>query len=77
MSKVIYEKDGRIGRITLNRPEVMNAIDDDVPVELADCVARANADAGVHVIVLCGSRRGVLRRLRPDLLRARQRRHAA
>jgi hypothetical protein len=35
MSKVIYEKDGRIGRITLNRPEVMNAIDDDVPVELA------------------------------------------
>ena len=28
MSKVIYEKDGRIGRITLNRPEVMNAIDD-------------------------------------------------
>jgi enoyl-CoA hydratase len=37
MPKVIYEKDDRIGRITLNRPEVMNAIDDDVPVELADC----------------------------------------
>jgi enoyl-CoA hydratase len=54
-NKVIYEKDGRIGRITLNRPEVMNAIDDDVPVELADCVARANADAGVHVIVLSGA----------------------
>jgi enoyl-CoA hydratase len=55
MPKVIYEKDRRIGRITLNRPEVMNAIDDDVPVELADCVARANADAGVHVIVLAGA----------------------
>ena len=55
MSKVIYEKDGRIGRITLDRPEVMNAIDDDVPVELAECVARANADAGVHVIVLSGA----------------------
>lgn len=55
MPKVIYEKDGRIGRITLNRPEVMNAIDDDVPVELAACVARANADAGVHVIVLAGA----------------------
>ncbi len=55
MPKVIYEKDGRIGRITLNRPEVMNAIDDDVPAELADCVARANADAGVHVIVLSGA----------------------
>ena len=55
MPKVIYEKDGRIGRITLNRPEVKNAIDDDVPVELADCVARANADPGVHVIVLSGA----------------------
>ena len=55
MPKVIYEKDGRIGRITLNRPEVMNAIDDDVPVELADCVASANADPGVHVIVLAGA----------------------
>src|SRR5262249_49159351 len=55
MPKVIYEKDGRIGRITLNRPEVMNAIDDDLPVELADCVAKANADGGVHVIVLAGA----------------------
>jgi enoyl-CoA hydratase len=55
MPKVIYEKDGRIGRITLNRPEVMNAIDHDVPVELADCVARANADWGVHAIVLSGA----------------------
>ena len=40
MPKIIYEKDGRIGRITLNRPEVMNAIDDDVPRELAEAVAR-------------------------------------
>src|SRR5208283_2482866 len=54
-AQVIYEKDDRIGRITLNRPEVMNAIDDDVPVELADCVARANADGDVHVIVLSGA----------------------
>lgn len=31
MEKVLYEKDGRIGRITLIRPEVMNAIDDELP----------------------------------------------
>jgi enoyl-CoA hydratase len=55
MPKVIYEKDGRIGRITLNRPEVMNAIDDDLPVELAECVGQANADPGVHVIILSGA----------------------
>jgi enoyl-CoA hydratase len=58
MTKVNYERDGRIGRITLNRPEVMNAIDDELPVELADCVARANADAKVHVIVLSGAGKG-------------------
>ena len=57
MSKVLYERDGRIGRITLNRPDVLNAIDDDLPRELEAAVARANADAHVHVIVLAGAGR--------------------
>lgn len=57
MTKVLYEKDGRIGRVTLNRPEVLNAIDDELPVELAAAIARANADAGVHVIILAGAGR--------------------
>ena len=57
MAKVLYEKDGRIGRITLNRPDVLNAIDDDVPRELAACVEEANGDPGVHVIVLSGAGR--------------------
>jgi len=55
MSKVLYEKDGRIGRITLNRPDVMNAIDDDLPGELAGAVAKADSDPGVHVMVLSGN----------------------
>ncbi|SDI62779.1 enoyl-CoA hydratase [Lutimaribacter saemankumensis] len=55
MSKVLYEKDGRIARITLNRPEVMNAIDDEVPVLLEEAVKRADADDGVHVMVLSGA----------------------
>jgi enoyl-CoA hydratase len=55
MPKVLYEKDGRIGRITLNRPEVMNAIDDDLPCELAAAVGQADADPGVHVMVLSGA----------------------
>ena len=57
MGKVLYEKDGRIGRITLNRPEVMNAIDDGVPRLIAEAVAAANEDAGVHVIILAGNGR--------------------
>lgn len=55
MPKVLYEQDGRLARITLNRPEVMNAIDDDLPSELAEAVARADADRGVHVMVLSGA----------------------
>ncbi len=54
MSTVEYEKDGRIGRITLNRPDVMNAINDELPVDLAAAVAEADADPGVHVMVLSG-----------------------
>jgi enoyl-CoA hydratase len=55
MPRVLYDKDGRIARITLNRPEVLNAIDDEMPAELEAAVERANADAGVHVILLTGA----------------------
>src|SRR6185312_3828427 len=57
MPRVLYERDGRIARVTLNRPEALNAIDAELPAELQDAVARANADAGVHVIVLSGAGR--------------------
>ena len=55
MSKVLYEKDGRIGRNTLNRPEVMNAIDDDLPSDLSAAVAEAVHDRDIHVMVLSGA----------------------
>ena len=51
-NKVLYEKDGRIGRITLNRPDVLNAIDDELPGALAEAVARAEADPGIHVMAV-------------------------
>ncbi len=56
-SSVILEKDGRIGRIILNRPDVLNAIDGDMPQVLADRVEEANADPDVHVIILSGAGR--------------------
>ncbi len=58
MTRVLYETDGRIARITLNRPEVMNAIDDALPNELAAAVERACQDDGLHVIVLGGAGKG-------------------
>ena len=55
MSTIHYEKDGRIARITLNRPDVRNAINDEMPVEIAAAVARADADPDVHVMILSGA----------------------
>ncbi len=56
-TSVLYERDGRIARITLNRPEVLNAIDDEIPSALSDAVARADADPDVHVMLLSGAGR--------------------
>jgi enoyl-CoA hydratase len=53
-----YETAGRIARITLNRPERLNAIDEKMPGEIRAAVERANADDGIHVIVLAGAGRG-------------------
>ncbi len=53
-----YEADGRIGRITLDRPERGNGITLQMPRELSACVERANLDPEVHVIALAGAGSG-------------------
>ena len=58
MKKILYKKDGRIGRITLNRPEKLNAIDDDIPNLLQDAIIKAENDPDIHVIILSGKKLG-------------------
>jgi enoyl-CoA hydratase len=58
MNTIAYEVDGRIARITLDRPERGNGITLEMPGELADCVERANLDPAVHVIALAGKGKG-------------------
>jgi enoyl-CoA hydratase len=53
-----YEVDGRIARITFNRPHAGNAITSETPIELADAVERADLDPRVHVILLSGRGKG-------------------
>jgi enoyl-CoA hydratase len=57
MSSVLYRGDGRIARITLNRPDVLNAIDETMPAALQAAVEEANSDRDVRVIVLTGAGR--------------------
>ena len=53
-----YETDGRIARITLDRPERGNGITLETAPELTACVERANLDPEVHVIALAGNGKG-------------------
>ncbi len=53
-----YEVDGRVARLTFDRPDQGNSITPDTPVELADAVERADLDPRVHVIVLSGRGKG-------------------
>ena len=52
-----YQTRERKAYITLNRPERLNAIDDDMPREIRQAVERANDDDSVRVIVLGGNGR--------------------
>jgi len=55
---VEYEVDGRVARITLNRPERGNAITPELIAGLVACVERADLDPRVHVLLLSGNGSG-------------------
>jgi enoyl-CoA hydratase len=52
---VRYEVDGRIARLTLDRPGRGNGITRALIVQLAECVERADLDPSVHVLLLAGA----------------------
>lgn len=58
LGTMTYDKDGRIARITLNRPDRGNGITLQMPRELALCVERADLDPDIHVIALSGKGKG-------------------
>jgi enoyl-CoA hydratase/carnithine racemase len=58
LSTIRTELDGAVLRVTLARPERLNAINDVMHVELRDLYARVAADADVEVVVLTGEGRG-------------------
>src|SRR3990167_10396120 len=54
---VLYETDGAVATITLNRPERLNTIVPPLPEELEQAVIQANHDRDVRVIILRGAGR--------------------
>ena len=78
MPALEYEKRGHTAVITLNRPDVHNAMDSEVMVRLAEAWQDVAADDGVRVAIITGagerafSSGADLRKLIPLMSRARQ-----
>lgn len=49
-----YEKEGSVARLTLNRPEVYNAFNNELTFELQDAFKQIKRDDDVRVVVLTG-----------------------
>ncbi len=55
--KILLNRENGIATITLNRPEVLNALDHEIEVELGQAIREAGDDEGVRVLVITGAGR--------------------
>ena len=60
MSTVLLEKKGHIALLTLNRPEVLNALDDQMRIDLIAVLDEVERDDDIYVAVLTGAGRAFL-----------------
>jgi enoyl-CoA hydratase/carnithine racemase len=59
MTQVVQIEDrDRVRILTMNRPDKLNALDNALTTALLDALLQADADAGVHAVVLTGAGRG-------------------
>jgi len=56
-SEVLYDVDGTVATVTLNRPERMNTISGTMLNQLTQALAKAGDDAGIRAVVLTGTGR--------------------
>ena len=57
MDEIQYEVSGHIGRLTINRPEKMNAMNNEMYAAIGDAVRNAERDANVRCVIVTGSGR--------------------
>ena len=55
---ILYERQGRAARITLNRPDRLNAFTAAMHAGLREALDRAAEDRGLHCVVIAGAGRG-------------------
>ena len=54
---VLAERDAAVLRLTLNRPERLNAVSEELYTELLECLVEAERDRGARCVVLTGAGR--------------------
>ena len=52
---ILVSRSDRVGTITLNRPEALNALNSQVMAEVTSAAAEFDADAGIGAIIITGS----------------------
>ena len=52
---VLYERERGIGLITINRPEVYNALNDALLMKLGDVFGKIKYDSEIGVIIITGA----------------------
>jgi 2-(1,2-epoxy-1,2-dihydrophenyl)acetyl-CoA isomerase len=55
---ILYSVDEGVATITLNKPERLNAFDDEMLGEWAEAIRQADADPDVRVVIITGAGRG-------------------
>ena len=52
---ILTQTEGKVALITLNRPQVLNALNDELMDELGDALLKFDADDAIACIVITGS----------------------
>jgi len=58
MSELLESRDGKVATLTMNRPDAMNAVSDDMMRAMIEAFGRLGRDISVGAIVLTGAGRG-------------------
>ncbi|MDG2270014.1 MAG: enoyl-CoA hydratase [Alphaproteobacteria bacterium] len=60
MPAILLEKQGAVATLTLNRPDVLNALDRQMALELGEAVTELTDDDNVRAVVMKGAGRGFM-----------------